>query len=130
MRKALLILLSACLVGCATKHPAPSKPDPAAAAMGLPDPANKLTPQQITQLKSRLDQLRVGMSRARVMEILDLSSFNVRSYADTSSTGITYNIEHGHILTLALDSGDYDSTLRWARFDSEMWPKHDAGRVP
>ena len=95
-----------------------------AAANGLPDPASKLTPDQISQLKSRLDQLRVGMSRAKALQTLDLPSFNVRYYQDFRASGVTYTFEHGHALTLAWNAGDYDATLRWARFDTEMWPKN------
>ena len=63
------------------------------------------------------------MPRGKVMEILDLSSFNVHYFADASSSGVTYHIENGHVLTVALDPSDYDSLLRYAKFDGELWPK-------
>jgi hypothetical protein len=116
MRAALMILLACCLAGCVTKEPKPSHPAP---VVGEP----KLSPEQIVTLKGRLDKLRVGMGRDQVMEILDLSSLNVRSWADSSSSGVTYNFGNGHSLTVALDKGDYTSTLRWAKFDGELWPK-------
>ncbi len=93
-------------------------------ADGVPDPNSRLTPAQIAQLKSRLELLRVGMTRTKVLEILNLSSFNVRYYAHAHPTGLTYRLEHGHTLTLAMAAGDYEVTLRWARFDGEVWPKN------
>jgi hypothetical protein len=116
MRLVLLLLMACCLAGCVTKQP---KPAPPAAT----EP--QLTADDIAQLKSRLDLLRVGMGRDQVMDILKLSTFNARSYADTTSTGTTYNFGNNHSLTLAMDAGNYASTLRWARFDGEMWPKHE-----
>ena len=95
-------------------------------ADGVPDPNSRLSLEQIAQLKGRLELLRVGMSRAKVMEILNLSSFNVRYFAHAHITGITYRLERGHTLTLAMAAGDYDVTLRWARFDGEVWPKNGA----
>ena len=116
MRITLLLLLACWVAGCATNRAEDQRREAAvAAANGLPDPANKLTPEQIAQLKSRLDQLRVGMGRAIALKILDLPSFNVRYYEDFRTTGATFNFGHGHTLTLDWEEGDYDATLRWAR---------------
>jgi hypothetical protein len=122
-------MLACFVAGCATNGADDQRREAAiAAANGLPDPAHRLTPEQVAQLKSRLDQLRVGMGRAMALQILDLPSFNVRYYEDINTTGATFNFEHGHTLTLAWREGDYDATLRWARFDSEMWPKNSDER--
>jgi outer membrane protein assembly factor BamE (lipoprotein component of BamABCDE complex) len=125
MRTLLLLLLACCLAGCATHKADEQRRDAAlAAANDLPDPSSKLTTNQITQLKTRLDQLHIGMSRAKVLQTLDLPSFNVRYYQDFRSSGVTYNIQRAHMLTLAWNAGDYDATLLWARFDGELWPKN------
>ena len=123
MRIPILILMACCLAGCAANQSPPplSATD---AANGVPDPAARLTPAQIAQLRSRLDQLRVGMSRAKVLEILNLSSFNVPSIAYANQSGIRYKIEHDHNLELGMKAGDYDYTLRWAKFDGEVWPQN------
>jgi hypothetical protein len=131
MKAPLLLLLACILIGCKTDE-TKQGPKPAATTAapkkiyGTPD---NLTPEQIAQLKSRLNQLQAGMSRARVLEILDISSINARSYASANTTGITYHIETGHTLELGLQAGDYDSTLRWARFDGETWPNNYATKA-
>jgi hypothetical protein len=79
---------------------------------------------QVSQLKGRLSQLVVGMSREKVLEIINLNSFNLHPFESANSTGLTYHIADGHTLEIGLERGDYDSTLRWARFDGEVWPKN------
>jgi len=122
--------MASCLTGCYTRNTPPPPLTPTDAANGVPDQAARLTSEQIAQLRSRLDQLKIGMSRARVLQILDLSSFNVPLFEYADTTGIRYRIEHGHRLELGLEAGDYDSTFRWAKFDGEGWPQNWAPKNP
>ena len=107
------------LLGC--QNDRSNAPPPPGA--GLPDPNTKLTGDQTEELKNRLDKLEVGMPRAKVLEIIDLSSFNVHYYSDASSSGMTFRFEGGHVLIIGFDAGDYDSTLRFVKLDGESWPK-------
>ncbi len=90
---------------------------------GLPDPSKALSREDITQLRHRLDLLRKGMTRDQALEILDLSSFNVRVTSHVGSYGTIYFLEHGHKLLLSLEEGTDAITLRWAELDGEIWPK-------
>ena len=138
MRTSLLssILIACCITGCALKpHTAPiTAPPPAPITAAppavepeivgdLPDPSKSLSPADVTELRHRLDLLQKGMTRDKALEILNLSSFNVRVTSQVSSFGKIYFLEHGHKLLLALDAGTDAITLRWAEFDGEIWPK-------
>jgi hypothetical protein len=109
--------------GCATQ---PAKPPPSDVSALPNDPMLNqrlsLDANDVAQLRSRLDRLRVGMTRDEVMGILNLSSFHVHSFAYTNPTGITYRFRPNHTLVLATVPADYDSRFRWAEFDGEIWP--------
>jgi hypothetical protein len=111
------------VAGCATQ---PAKPPPAD-VIALPnDPTlnqrMSLNANDVAILRSRLDRLRVGMTRDEVMDILNLESFHVHSFAYTNPTGITYRFQPNHTLVLATVPADYDSRFRWAEFDGDIWP--------
>ncbi len=106
-------------MGCSTgKNPPPHD------SGNLPGMSSELTAEQTGQLKQKLESLTVGMSRDKVIEILDLPSFSVHYFADANPTGITYRFGHGHVLTLGIKAGLDASTLSWAKFDGEVWPKN------
>src|SRR5271169_1261046 len=60
MRIFILLLTTCLLTGCYTANTPPPPLSAMDIANGVPDPSAKLTPAQIGQLRSRLDQLRIG----------------------------------------------------------------------
>lgn len=130
-----LLLIACCIAGCTIKPrkapPAAPAPPPIAAEpvvepeiVGtLPDPSKTLSPEDIAQLRQRLGLLQKGMTRDKALEILDLSSFNVRVTSHAGTFGIIYFLEHNHKLLLALETGTDAVTLRWAEFDGLIWPR-------
>jgi hypothetical protein len=142
MRTPILLLLSiaCCLAGCATKHqrgsravppPAPPPPPVTNAAptvepeiVGtLPDPNKGLSDKDVDELQRRLGMLKKGMTRDQVLQILNLSSFDVKVTSQVGQFGIIYFLEHGHKLLLSLANGADAQVLRWAEFDGSIWPK-------
>ena len=85
----------------------------------------ELTPSQELELRHRLDQVYVGMARHKVLEVLNLESFGIPVYDDSNSTGTTLSFPKKHTITISTLEGDYDYTLRWVRFDGEMWPQNN-----
>lgn len=129
-----LVLIACCIAGCAIKQrkaPPVAPPPPTAVEpviepeiVGtLPDPSKTLSPADIDQLKQRLALLQKGMTREKALEILNLSSFNVRVTSQAGSYGIVYFLEHNHKLLLSLETGTDAVTLRWVEFDGSIWPK-------
>ena len=141
MRTPLLLLVSiaCCFAGCATKQQhgprsvPPPKPPPAETNAApvvepeivgtLPDPNKGMSDADMDQLKHRLDLVKKGMTRDQVLEILDLSSFNVKVTSQAGQFGIVYFLEHSHKLLLSLASGTDAQVLRWVEFDGDIWPK-------
>jgi hypothetical protein len=129
MKRILIALLAAgCLVGCSTQR-APVPMDVTAIPVA-PAPDHSFTPEKVIELKNRLDDLRVGMAMDKVMQILDLPSLGSRSYANATSTGISYHFGNKYTLTLVTAPADYDAVLRWAEFDGAIWPKPHTPREP
>jgi len=132
MRTTILLLLACGLAGCADHTPPPKLvivPD-APVVDEVPPEDRPMSPAQITELKNRLAQLKVGMSRANVHDILDISSFKLHTFEIANKTGIVYRIKEGHVLELGMTAGDYDSIFKWAKFDGELWPKAYKMREP
>jgi hypothetical protein len=138
-----LILIAGCLVGCASsKSKAPANavrvnnPTPAPVSNapimpdGLPSEHSWLNHDQIVELKKRLDRLEVGMPRTKVLEILDIPSFNVRYFEHANSSGMTIQIKNEHTLSLGFKIADYDPVFRWAKFDLEVWPQPSKKQLP
>jgi hypothetical protein len=131
MRKNLgcLLLLACCLTACGTNHKT-AKAAPPAAATATPDDPLKIRPitdAQLAELKARLGKLYKGMARETVLQTIDLESFNIHAFAIANGTGVIYHFASGHTLELSMETGDYDSLLRWARLDGEIWPKDKEG---
>ncbi|HZQ46754.1 MAG TPA: hypothetical protein VFC07_07085 [Verrucomicrobiae bacterium] len=137
MRTPILLLLSVacCIAGCALKpqHAAPPAPPPPVVTAPpevepeiigeLPDPNKTLSPADVTELKHRLALLKKGMTREQALEILNLSSFNVRVTSHAGAFGTIYFLEHGHKLLLSLETGTDAVILRWVEFEGDIWPK-------
>ncbi len=105
MRKTILLLLACCLAGCADHTPPPKVVvvSDAPVADNLPPEDRAMSSEQIADLKNRLAQLKVGMSRAKVLEILDVSSFKLHTFESANKTGIVYRLKEGHVLELGHD---------------------------
>src|SRR5579872_3019393 len=100
----LLLSIACCLAGCATKHqrgsravPPPAPPPPVTNAAPtvepeiigtLPDPNKGLSDKDVDELKRRLGTLKKGMARDQVLQILNLSSFDVKVTSQVGQFGI------------------------------------------
>ena len=132
-----LLLIACCVAGCDTlkksgNQPPPSPPPPETNAAPVvepeivgtvPDEKKGLSDADIEELKHRLDLLKKGMTREQVLQILNLSSFDVRITSQASGYGIVYALEHGHRLMLSLEAGPDAWLFKWAEFDGALWPK-------
>lgn len=136
-----LLLVACVLAGCETlkkKQKPPPPPPPQTNAVPVVEPeivgtvpdANKgLSDADVDEMKHRLDLLKKGMTREEVLQILNLSSFDVRITSQVSSTGIVYFLEHGHKLLLSLEPAPDALLFKWAEFDGVIWPRLPAVKM-
>ena len=93
-----VLLAACCLVGCSS-HRAPVPMDVIAIPVA-PEPDHSFTEDKVIELKNRLSEVRVGMAMDKVMQVLDLPSLGSRSYANATSSGISYHFGNKYTLTL------------------------------